>query len=218
MSRRLLGLSGVAVVLGAAVWASVGGPAAAVVTLVAIGTVLAAADALVWNAEAGPDGSGGSGLAVPPGRRLRPPPWGLTVGAAAGLGVLASVLAGAAWAAAAFGLVFVLAGAVLLRPATEREVPARVVSTARRLRSFSRAHGLGPNEPAGGYLTPVGESGVRMFVVAPDGRWADAMVRASDAAEIARLARIELSDPTDPATGRRIRVDADLWTTMTRSW
>ncbi|HEU0213266.1 MAG TPA: hypothetical protein VFR13_04205 [Jiangellaceae bacterium] len=218
MSRRLLGVCGVAVVLGAAAWASVGGPAAAVVTLVIIGTVLAAADAVVWDAEAGPDGSGGSDLAVPAGRRLRSPPWGLTVGAAAGLGVLASVLAGAPWAAAAFGLVLVLAGAVLLRPAPEREVPARVAFTARRLRSFARAHGVGPGEPASGYLTPVGESGVRMFVVAPDGRWADAMVGATDAAELARLARIELGDPNDPATGRQVRVDADLWTAMTRSW
>ena len=218
MSRRLLGLCGVAVVLSAAVWASVGGPAASVVTLVVIGTVLTGADALVWNAEAGPDGSGGSDLMVPAGRRLRPPPWGLTVGAAAGLGVIASVLAGTPWAAAAFALVLFLAGAVLLRPATEREVPARVVSTARRLRSFARAHGVGPDERAGGYLTPVGESGVRLFVVAPDGRWADAMVSATDATQIARLARIELSDPTDPATGRRVRVDAGLWTTMTRSW
>jgi hypothetical protein len=218
VSRRLLGLCGVAVVLGAAAWASVGGPAAAVVTLVIIGTVLAAADAVVWNAEAGPDGSGGSDLAVPAGRRLRPPPWGLTVGAAAGLGVLASVLAGAPWAAAALALVLVLAGAVLLRPAPEREVPAGVVSTARRLRSFARSHGLGPGEPAAGYLTSVGESGVRLFVIAPDGRWADAMASATDAVEIARLARVELSDPADPATGRQVRVDADLWTAMTRSW
>jgi hypothetical protein len=218
VSRRLLGLCGAAVALGAAVWASLGGPAAAIVTLAVIGTVLAAADAVVWNAEAGPDGSGGSDLAVPAGRRLRPPPWGLTIGAATGLGLLASARAGAPWAAAAFALVLVLSGAVLLRPAAPQEVPARVVSTARRLRSFARAHGVGPNEPAGGYLTPVGESGVRMFVVAPDGRWADAMVPATDAAEIARLARIELSDPTDPATGRQVRVDADLWTAMTRSW
>jgi hypothetical protein len=216
--RRLLGLCGVGVVLGAAVWAGAGGPAAPVVTLVVIGTVLAAADAVVWDAEAGPDGSGGSDLAVPAGRRLAPPPWGLTVGAAAGLGVCASFLAGALWAAAASALVLVLAGAALFRPQPERELPARVVATARRLRSFARAHGVSPGEPVGGYLTPVGESGVRMFAVAPDGRWADAMVSAAEAVQIAQLARVDLSDPADPTTGQRVRVDNDLWTAMARSW
>jgi hypothetical protein len=218
VSRRLLGLCGVSVVLGATIWAATGGPAAPVVTLVVIGTVLAAADAVVWNAEGGPDGSGDSDLAVPDGRRLSPPPWGLTVGAAAGLGVCAALLAGALWAAAAAALVLVLAGAGLLRPPPERELPAYVASTARRLRSFAHAHGVSPGEPVGGYITPVGESGVRMFVVAPDGRWADAMASAAEAVQIAQLARVDLSDPTDPATGRRVRVDDDFWTAMARSW
>jgi hypothetical protein len=218
VSRRLLGLCGAGVVLGAVIWAVAGGPAAPVVTLVVIGTVLAAADAVVWNAEAGPDGSGGTDLAVPAGRRIAPPPWGLTVGAVAGLGVCASFLAGAPWASAAFALVLVVCGAALLRPPPERELPARVVSTARRLRSFACAHGVRPGEPVGGYVTPVGESGVRMFVVAPDGRWADAMVSAAEAAQIAQLARVDLNDPADSTTGQRVRVDDDLWTAMARSW
>jgi hypothetical protein len=70
----------------------------------------------------------------------------------------------------------------------------------------------------GGYVTPVGESGVRMFVVAPDGRWADAMVSAAEAAQIAQLARVDLNDPADSTTGQRVRVDDDLWTAMARSW
>jgi len=214
----VLGICGVGVVLGAAIWAATGGVAAPVITLVVIGIVLAAADAVLWNAEAGPDGSGGSDLAVPAGRRLSPPPWGLTVGAAAGLGVCACLLAGALWAAAACALVLVLAGAGLLRPPPARELPAHVTSTARRLRSFARAHGVGPGEPVGGYVTPVGESGVRMFVVAPDGRWADAMVSATEAVQIAQLARVDLRDPADPTTGRRVRVGNDLWTAMARSW
>ncbi|HMG30361.1 MAG TPA: hypothetical protein VK585_09605 [Jiangellaceae bacterium] len=218
MLQRLLGIAGVAVVLGAGGWALAGGSAAPVVTLVVIGVVLTAADAVVWRAAAGTDGSGGSDLAVPAGRRLPPPSWGLLVGVAAALGLGASIVVGAPLAAVGAALVLAATGAGFVQRAPEQQVRGRTAWTARRLRSFARAHGAGPGEPVGGYATPVGESGVRMFVVAPDGRWADAMVGAGEVAEIAGLARVDLSDPADPAVAQRVRVDLDLWTAMARSW
>jgi len=211
---RVLGLCGVAVVLGAALWALAGGPTASVVTLVVIGLVLAAADALVWRAT----GPGQNDLTPPEGRRLAGPPWGLLVGPAAALGLGASVVVGAPFAAVGIGLV--LAGTLLgvARPAPEAQLPAHIVSTARRLRAFARAHGARRAEPVDGYLTPVGESGTRLLVIAPDGEWAEAMVSGGDAEVIAGLARIELREPTESAAAKRLRIDQADWAQMTRSW
>jgi hypothetical protein len=44
------------------------------------------------------------------------------------------------------------------------------------------------------------------------------MVSAIEAEQIAQLARVDLRDPADPTTGRRVRVGNDLWTAMARSW
>lgn len=214
MRDRVLGLFGVAVALGGALWALAGGPTASVVTLVVIGLVLAAADALVWSATS----PGQNDLTVPEGRRLAGPPWGLLVGPAAAMGLGASVVVGAPFAAVGIGLV--LAGTLLgvARPAPEAQLPSQIVSTARRLRAFARAHGSRRAEPVDGYLTPVGESGTRLLVIAPDGEWAEAMVSGGDAELIAELAQIELREPTESAAAKRLRIDQADWAQMTRSW
>jgi hypothetical protein len=213
MRDRLLGVAGLAVVVGAAGWAFCGGPTAPVVTLVVIGLVLAAADAVVWRAA----GDGHGDLAVPAGRRLPPPPWGTLVALAAAVGAVAAIRADAALAAGVFGLVGAGALTGMLRRRTGIVLEPQLVRTARRLRAFLRAHGLDPGEPAAGYVTAVGESGVRLLVVAPDGAWTDVMLGA-DAAQIAALARIELRAPDDPATGRRLQTGPRSWARMTDSW
>jgi hypothetical protein len=210
---RLLGLSGVAVVLGAAVWAWAGGSAAPVATLVAIGLVLTAADALVWATV----GSAGEpDLAVPERSRLAQPRWGTLVALAAALGVAGTVRAGSAATAVGAGVVLGVAVSSMRPPRSE--LPAHVVSIARRLRRFARAHGTPRGEAADGYVTPVGESGARLVVVAPDGAWADAMVAVGDVAAIAGLARIEVRDRNDPGAARGMRIGRTTWEQMARSW
>ena len=210
---RLLGLSGVAVVLGAAIGAWAGASTAPVVTLVAIGLVLTAADALVWAAA----GSVGEpDLAVPDRSRLVQPRWGTLLAVAAALGVAGTVRAGSAVAAVAAGVVLGVAVSSMRPPRSD--VPAHLVSTARRLRRFARAHGTPRGEAADGYLTPVGESGARLVVVAPDGAWADAMVAFGDVAAIAGLARIEVRDRNDPGAAQGLRIGRTTWEQMARSW
>jgi hypothetical protein len=210
---RLLGLSGVAVVLGAAIWAWAGGSKAPVVTLVVIGLVFTAADALVW-ATAG--GAGQPDLAVPEHSRLVQPRWGTLVALAAALGIAGTVRAGSAVAAVGAGVVLGVAVSSMRPPRSD--VPAHVISTARRLRRFARAHGAPRGEAADGFVTPVGESGARLVVVAPDGAWADAMVAVGDVADIAGLARIEVRDRNDPGAARGMRIGRTTWEQMARSW
>ena len=210
---RLLGLSGVAVVLGAAIWAWAGGSTAPVVTLVAIGFVLTAADALVWATTGR---AGEPDLAVPERSRLVQSRWGTLVALAAALGVAATVRAGSAVAAVGAGVVLGVAVSSMRPPRSE--VPARVVSTARRLRRFARAHGTPRGEAADGYVTSVGESGARLVVVAADGAWADAMVAFGDVAAIAGLARIEVRDRNDPGAAQGLRIGRTTWEQMARSW
>lgn len=217
MRDRLLGLGGFGVVSGATVWAVAGGPTAAIVTLVAIGLVLTAADALVWRATTS-GGPGAPDLAVPNGRRAAGPSWGSLLVPAAVLGSTATVVAGSAVAAVGCGLLVVTAGIGSFRPPGKRDLPRRIVAPAQRMRAFARAHGAGHGQPVDGYLTPTGESGARLLVVAPDGAWADAMVRVGDVGVIAELARIELREPTDPVATKRLRIGVDHWARMTRSW
>ena len=211
MLERLLGLAGVAIVCVAALWAAADGAAAPVGTLVGIGVVFALADAAVWRAA-----DDDVDLDVPPGRRLPPRPRSALVLAAAGLGLVAALVANAVPVAIATGLA---GGAALFgryRSRGESVLPARTVNTARRLRAFLRAHGVEDGQPADGYLTTLGEPGTRLVVVAPDGAWADAMLDHAEA--VATLARITLREPSDPATGQRLRIGAGLWTRMTQSW
>jgi hypothetical protein len=210
--ERLLGLAGVAIVCVGALWAAADGAAAPVGTLVGIGVVFALADAAVWRAAVDD-----VDLDVPPGRRLAPRPRSALVLAAAGLGLVAALVANAVPVAIATGLV---GGAALFgkyRSRGESVLPARTVNTARRLRAFLRAHGVEDGQPADGYLTTLGEPGTRLVVVAPDGAWADAMLD-EDAEAVATLARITLREPSDPATGQRLGIGAGLWTRMTQSW
>ncbi|HZB39732.1 MAG TPA: hypothetical protein VE487_02130, partial [Ilumatobacter sp.] len=75
-------------------------------------------------------------LDVPPGRRLPPRPRSALVLAAAGLGLVAALVANAVPVAIATGLV---GGAALFgryRSRGESVLPARTVNTARRLRAF----------------------------------------------------------------------------------
>jgi hypothetical protein len=211
--ERLLGLTGVAIVAGAVLWAVAGGATTPVITLVVIGVVFALADAAVWRTP----GDDVADLDVPPGRRLPPPPRGMLVLAAAMLGLLAALVAGAVPLAAAVGLVGVVALAQLVRPRDDAVLPTRTVNTALRLRAFVRAHGVDQGQPADGYLTAVGEPGTRLLVVAPDGAWADAML-GDDAAAVIGLARITLHEPGDLATGQRLRIGPGLWARMTDSW
>jgi hypothetical protein len=210
---RLLGFAGVAIVGGAAIWALAGGAAAPVVTLVVIGLVFALADAAVWRTT----GDERADLDVPAGHRLPPAPRGVLVLTAAAIGVVAALATDVVLAAAAFGLVGAAALAGLSRARGDAVLPARTVRTARRLRSFVRAHGVEKGQPAEGYLVPVGEPGARLLVLAPDGAWADAMI-GDDAATVTGLARIVLRQPADPAAGQRLLIGPGLWTRMTESW
>jgi hypothetical protein len=210
---RLLGLAGVALASGAAVWALVGGTAAPAGTLAVIGVVFTLADAVVWRTA----GDSRPDLDVPAGRRLPPPPVGVLVVGAATLGVIAGLAAGALPVAVAVALVGAIALAGMLRPRDEAVIPVRTVNTAQRLRAFVRAHGAETGQAADGYLATVGESGARLLVLAPDGAWADVML-GDDAAEVTSLARITLRDPVDPANGQRLRIGPGLWARMTDSW
>lgn len=212
MSDRLLGFAGLAVVAGAAAWAFGGGTSAPVVTLVVIGLVLAVADAALWRVT-----GDGSDLDVPQGRRLPGTPWGTLVVVASAVGVVAAVTVQAVPAAV---LVALVGGAALAgsfhRPGG-RTLPSGQVRTARRLRTFARAHGVEAGQPVEGYLTALGEPGARLLVVAPDGAWADVML-ADDAADIAALARVELRAPDEPVGAQRLRIGPRSWTRMTDSW
>lgn len=180
--------------------------------LVVIGLVVTGADVMIWRSAAF-----GIDLAVPDGRVVPAPAWGWLLGPSAAVGLMASVIAGSV----AGG---VIAGAVLigtlvgpLRSQPPGAISSRVADVARGLRLFVRMHGAAEGASVPGYLSSVGHPGVRLFVTAPDGAWAEAMV-ARDADLVAELARIELSDQVDPVAGRLVRVDRPFWEQMTASW
>jgi hypothetical protein len=208
---RAIGLAGLFVVAIAVVWAMAGGGAVVTGALVIVGLLFTVVDAGGWR-HADLD------LAVPEGERLPSPPWGFIVGPAGGLGLVAALLAGAPLVAvvAATALVAALPGAIARLPATP--LPYRVAAQARRLRKFVRAHGAAAGEPVPGYLAPVGESGARLFVFAPDGAWGDLMLRPDEPESVARLAQVELAEATDPNAGRKLHIGPQLWESMNRSW
>lgn len=208
---RVIGLAGLFTVAVAAVWAAMGGAAGIAGALVIVGLLFAIVDAVWWrNVDLDLD--------VPGDERLPAAPWGFIVGPAGGLGLVAALLADVPPVAIVAGaaLVAALPGTVARLPATP--LSYRVAAHARRLRKFARAHGAAEGEPVPGYLAPVGESGARLFVFAPDGAWGDLMLRPDEPEGVARLARIELAEATDSNAGRRLHIGPQLWELMNRSW
>lgn len=211
MSDRVLGWAGLVVVVAALIWAVAGGGAVAVGILTVIGLLLTVVDAVIWR-------SSDPGLAVPDGAQLPSAPWGRIVGpaGAAGLVTAVTVEAIALGVLAGLALAACVPGAVMRSPTGA--LPRRVVSYARRVRVFAEAHGAEAGGPITGYLAPVGESGARLVVIAPDGQWADVMLSRANAGVVTELAQIELTEPTDSSAGRRLRIGEPFWESMTRSW
>jgi hypothetical protein len=208
---RALGIAGVVMLAGAFVWAIAGGDAGPVGALVVIGLGSVLADAVVWRFA-------DRDLDVPSGAVLPSPPWGFLVGPAGALGLAAAAAVGVALlaVAAAVFLVAALPGLYTRFPAGALSL--RVVGHAQRVREFGYAHGVELGAPVEGYLTPVGENGARLFVFAPDGAWADLMVRRADAEQVAQLARVQLRDRTSPAIGSDLATGRPYWKVMTSSW
>jgi hypothetical protein len=207
----MISLTGLFVVAIAVVLALAGGGAVVVGALVVVGLIFTVADAVQWR-------SVDYDLAVPEGERLPSVPWGFLVGPAGGLGVVAALVAGALPVAVVAGVAALAAvpGALSRLPATP--LPYRVAANARRIRRFARDHGVAEGSPVPGYLVPVGESGARLFVLAPDGAWGELMLRPDEPDGVVRLARIELAEPTDPNAGRKLQIGPSLWELMNRSW
>lgn len=211
MRDRVLGLTGLLVIVIAVVWSVLDGPATPVAILTVVGLILAVMDALLWRRSE-------AGLAVPEGVVLPSAPWGVLVGPAGALGLVAAVLSGAVAVAVASGLAVAAALPGLFRRFPTGALPRRTESYARRVREFAEAHGAERDAAVTGYSAPVGEGGTRLVVVAPDGAWADVVVPVDDATTIATLARVELTASSESSTGRRLRIAAPFWESMTRSW
>lgn len=207
----MLGLAGLFTIVVAAAWAVAGGPDTPVAILTIVGLILTIMDALIWRRS-------GHGLAPPEGIVLPSPPWGLLVGPAGALGLVAAAAAGAVAMAVLSGLVFVAALPGLFRRFPSGAVRRRTVSYAVRVRRFVEAHGAKPGAAVTGYSAPVGEGGTRLVVIAPDGAWADLMVPVEEVGTVAALARVELAEPTDSSTSRRLRTATPFWESMMRSW
>ena len=210
MRDRVLGIVGLVMLVGALVWAIAGGEAEPVGALVVIGLGSAVADAVVWRfAE--------RELDVPEGAALPSAPWGLTVGPAGALGVAAAVIVGAPLLVVVCAITLIAALPGLYTRFPSGALPLRVVGHAVRVRRFAETRGV-RGETLGGYVTPVGENGARLVVVAPDRTWASLMVRQEDAELIAQLARVELRDRTSPEVGRDLATGQRYWGTMNQSW
>lgn len=211
MRDRVLGLTGLLVIVVAVVWVVAGGPSTPAVVLTAVGLVLVVMDALIWRRT-------GPGLAAPEGMVLPSAPWGLLVGPAGALGLAVSIMAGAPAIAVASGLALVASLPGLVRRFPSGAVPWRTASYARRVREFAESHGAERGAAVTGYSAPVGEGGTRLVVIAPDGEWADIVVPVDDAATVAQLAEVELTAPTDSSAGGQLRIGAPFWEAMIRSW
>jgi hypothetical protein len=209
---RGIGVLGLLIVAGSFGWSVAGGDGESITGMVIIGLTVVVADVLRWRS-----GAYGLDLAVPADRTLPAPAWGWLLGSAAVIGLVASVAAGAVGGAVIAGIALIATVVGPLRDAAPGRVPYQAAASARRIRQFVRAHGAAENEAVPGYLTGVGEPGVRLFVGAPDGAWTDVMA-GRDADLVAELARVELRDQTDPASGRLVRVHRPFWTQMTASW
>jgi hypothetical protein len=208
---RVLGIVGLVTLGGTVVWAIVGGDAEPVGALLIIGLGLVVVDAVIWRFAA-------RSLDVPDGVSLPSPPWGLSVGPAGAVGLVAAVILGVPLLAVvcAIAVVAALPGLYARFPADA--VPLRVVGHARRVRRFAEAHGVSRDDPIPGYVTPVGEGGARFVVVAPDRAWAALMVNQDEAELVARLAQVELRDRTSPDVGRTLATGRRYWETMNQSW
>jgi len=196
---------------GALVWALAGGDAETVGSLVVIGLGSVIADAIVWRfAE--------RDLDVPGDATLPSAPWGLVVGPAGALGLATAVFLGVPLLAVACAIALIAALPGLYTRFPAGALPSRVVADAGRVRWFAEAHGVSRGETVGGYVAPVGESGARLVVVAPDSAWASLMIRQRDVDLVARLARVQLRDRTSPQAGRDLATGGRYWATMNKSW
>ena len=156
--------------------------------------------------------------AVSENERLPAVPWGLVVGPAGAIGLVAALVAGSAAVAVLAGAAAVAAlpGMFARPPATE--VTYRMAGHARRIRVFVRSHGAADGESVPGYASPVGSLGARLVVLAPDGAWGEVMVRPDEVEAVTRLARVGLVDEHDPTIARRLTIGPPLWMLMNRSW
>jgi hypothetical protein len=196
---------------GALAWALAGGDAETVGSLVVIGLGSVIADAIVWRfAE--------RDLDVPGDATLPSAPWGLVVGPAGALGLATAVFLGVPLLAVACAIALIAALPGLYTRFPAGALPSRVVADAGRVRWFAEAHGVSRGETVGGYVAPVGESGARLVVVAPDSAWASLMIRQRDVDLVARLARVQLRDRTSPQAGRDLATGGRYWATMNKSW
>jgi hypothetical protein len=208
---RVLGIVGVVMLAGAFIWAIAGGDAGPVGALVVIGLGSVLADAVVWR-------SADRDLDVPSGAVLPSAPWGFLVGPAGTLGLAAAAVVGVPLLAVAAAVFLIAALPGLSARFPSDALSLRVVGHARRVRDFGYAHGVERGGAVEGYVTPVGENGVRLFVFAPDGAWADLMVRHADAELVAQLARVQLRDRMSPGIGSDLATGRPYWDVMTGSW
>jgi hypothetical protein len=177
--------------------------------VIGLGSVIA--DAIVWRfAE--------RDLDVPGDATLPSAPWGLVVGPAGALGLATAVFLGVPLLAVACAIALIAALPGLYTRFPAGALPSRVVADAGRVRWFAEAHGVSRGETVGGYVAPVGESGARLVVVAPDSAWASLMIRQRDVDLVARLARVQLRDRTSPQAGRDLATGGRYWATMNKSW
>ncbi len=211
MRDRLLGLTGLLVIVISVVWAVAADPGTAVAILGILGLILVAMDALIWR-------NNEPGLPAPEGVVLPSAPWGVLAGPAGALGLVTAVVAGEVALGIASGLALAAALPGLVRRFPAGAVPLRTASYARRVRGFAEAHGAERGASVTGYSAPVGEGGTRLVVIAPDGAWADVVVPVDEAGTIASLAKVDLAAPTDSSAARRLRIAAPFWESMTRSW
>lgn len=208
---RVLGIVGLVLLAVGLAWAIGGGAAEPVGVLVVIGLGSVVADAAVWR-------FGERDLDVPDEVTLPSAPWGLTVGPAGALGLTAAVILGVPLLAIACAIALIAALPGLYTRFPSSALPLRVAGQAERVRRFAGSHGVASGESLVGYVTPVGEDGARLVVVAPDRTWASLMVRQQDAELVAHLARVELHDRTSPEVGRDLATGQRYWATMNQSW
>ena len=211
MRDRVLSAVGLVTLAGALVWALAGGDADPVGSLVVIGLGSVIADAIVWRfAE--------RDLDVPGEVTLPSAPWGLVVGPAGALGLATAVILGVPLLAMACAMAFIATLPGLYTRFPAGALPLRVVADAGRVLRFAEAHGVSRGGTVAGYVAPVGESGARLVVVAPDSSWASLMIGQRDVDLVAHLARVELRDRASPEAGRDLATGRQYWATMNKSW
>ncbi|HEX5995201.1 MAG TPA: hypothetical protein VFY84_08690, partial [Jiangellales bacterium] len=157
MRDRVLSAVGLGALAGALGWASAGGDAAPVGSLVVLGLGWVLADAVVWRfAERDFD--------VPDDVTLPSVPWGLVVGPAGAMGLATAAILGVPLLAVACAVVLIVVLPGLYTRFPAGAVPLRVVADVERVRRFAEAHGVPRGGAVAGYVAPVGENGVRFVV------------------------------------------------------